>query len=625
MTSSPEIAEALAEAHALHAAGRLADARAIYERLFAANRRDTAAIHGLGLIAVDQGRAAEALPLFARCMALAPDNAVFRTAYGLALLENGQPEDAAGLLLDAANLAPALSEARFHLARALVAMKRLGQAFDVLADSAVRFPDRADIWALKGTVERGLGRGPDAEASLRRARQLSPKDAGILNNLGAVLRDGDRTAEAVILYREALKLDPNRAVTHVNLGNALGALGQLGDAESHLRQALLLDPLAPDARLGLALLLTAHERGAEAIPLLKDVLARDPTHQDAATNLGVALLAQGDTAGAETQYRAVLARAPKNAEAHYNLAWVLLLTGRWREGWEHFEWRWKLKYFSSRARGYRKPVWDGAPFEGTLLVHAEQGLGDTIQFARLLDAARRRCGRLVFECHRPLTRLLANLPGVDQIVAAGDPTPSFDQHIPLMSLPGLLGLTPDTIPFAQGYLAAPAVRAPFLPPASAKRIGLVWAGSPDNKIDKRRSIPARLFAPLLAVSGVEFVSLQTGPRADESRDLPGMSFDCAGKVADFADTAGVIAGLDLVIGVDTAVIHLAGAMGKPVWLLIPFMPDYRWLQGQPGSPWYSDSPWYSSMRLFRQQKAGDWEPVIGAVAEALNSWKGISG
>ena len=620
MTSSSDPAPDLVKAQALHAAGRLADARAAYERLFIANPRDTGAIHGLGLIAVDQGRADEALPLFARCMALAPDNAVFRIAYGLALLESGKPEDAAPLLLDAANRAPALADARFHLARALVAMKRPRQAFDVLADTVIRFPSRADALALKGTVERKLGRGADAEASLRQAHTLAPRDADILNNLGAVVRDDGRAAEAVACYRQALALAPNRALTRTNLGNALGALGQLEEAEAHLRKALVLDPVSNDARLGLALLLAANERGEEAIPLLNDVLARDPANLDAATNLGVALLAAGDVTGAESQYRAVLAQAPKNAEAHYNLAWVLLLTGRWREGWEHYEWRWKLKYFSSRIRGFKKPVWDGSPFAGTLLVHAEQGLGDCIQFARLLGAARERCSQLVFECHRPLIRLLKDLPGVDRVIAAGDLPPPFAQHIPLMSLARVLGLTPETIPLAGGYIAAPAIPAALrLPPTSARRIGLVWAGSPDNKIDRRRSVPARLFAPLCEIPGLDVVSLQVGARTEGSADLPGIVFDCAGKVSDFADTAAVIAQLDLVIGVDTAVIHLAGAMGKPAWLLIPFMPDYRWLLGRP------DSPWYSSIRLFRQKKAGDWEGVIAEVAAALMHWKGIDG
>ncbi len=600
----------------LHAAGRLADARALYERAFAANRRDTAAVHGLGLIAIDQGRPLDALPLFARCIALDPDNAAFLAGYGLALLDGGKAEDAAGYLLDAANRAPDLADPRVHLARALIAMKRHSQAMDVLDDTTTRFPGRADAWALKGRAEHALRRSGDAEMSLRRAAELAPKDAGILNNLGAVVRDLGRDGEAIALYRQALALAPSRALTRVNLGNALGAAGQIEEAEAHLREALLADPRAADANLGLALLLAANERGAEAIPLLQGVLARDPGNQDAMVNLGVALLAGGDAAGAEAAYRDVLARAPKNAEAHYNLAWVLLLTGRWSEAWEHFGWRWKLKRFSSLTRGFKRAPWDGTAFAGTLLVHAEQGMGDAIQFGRLLADARKRCGRLVFECHRPLTRLLASLAGVDEIVAAGAPLPPFTHHIPLMSLPGVLGLTPETIPGAEGYLTPPAA-APAA--TQGRRIGLVWAGSPDNKIDKRRSFPARLFAPVFATPGVEFVSLQIGPCAAEARDLPGFADEIAGKAADFADTAAVIAGLDLVIGVDTAVIHLAGAMGKPVWTLLPFMPDYRWLLGR------ADSPWYASMRLFRQEKAGDWEGVIAAVAKALTVWQGKGG
>lgn len=614
---SPDAAKALA----LHTAGRLADARALYEKAFAANARDTAAAHGLGLIAVDQGRPAEALPLFARCIALDPKNAVFLTSYGLALLANGQAEDAAGHLLEAANRAPQFADARYHLARALIVLKREGQAFDVLADTVQHFPDRADVWALKGAVARALGRSNDAETSLRRAHGLAPKDADILNNLGAVLRDGGRDEDAAAFYRRALALAPGRAVTHTNLGNTLGALGQLEEAETHLRKAIVLDPDSNTARLGLALLFAANERGGDAIPVLREVLARDPANLDAAVNLGVALLAEGDTATPEAAYRRVLACDPDNAEAHYNLAWVLLLTGRWQEGWEHYEWRWKLKYFSSRIRGFRREAWNGQPFTGTLLVHAEQGLGDTIQFARLLGEARQRCTRLVFECHPPLAGLLKDLAGVDEVAAAGTST-SFTHHIPLMSLARLFDLTPGTIPLADGYLPVPTkVRTDLrLRPASGrKRVGLVWAGSPDNKIDRRRSMPAKLFAPLFTVPDIDFVSLQVGPKSEEARDLPEVIFESAGKAADFSDTAAVIAQLDLVIGVDTAVIHLAGAMGKPAWLLIPFMPDYRWLLGR------GDTPWYSSIRLFRQQKAGDWAGVMIAVRAALSAWKGFGG
>lgn len=598
----------------LHAAGRLADARALYERAFAANRRDTAAVYGLGLIAIDQGRPLDALPLFARCIALAPGNAAFLAGYGLALLEGGRPEDAAPALLDAANRAPDLPDVRVHLARALIAMKRPRQAFDVLEETTGRFPARADAWALKGTVERALGRGADAETSLRRAAALAPEDPGILNNLGAVLRDGGQDEDAAALYRRALAHTPQSVVTLVNLGNTLGALGRLEEAEAHLRKALLLDPMSTEANLGLALLLAANERAPEAIPILRAVLARDPANPDAAVNLGVALLATGDAAGAEAAYRDVLARAPKNAEAHYNLAWVLLLTGRWAEAWPHYEWRWKLKHFSSRARGFKRAAWDGAAFQGTLLVHAEQGLGDAIQFGRLLAMARTRCDRVVFECPRALVRLLKDLPGADEIVAAGDALPAFAHHIPLMSLPGALGLTPETIPGAAGYLPLPAVARSL---SARPRIGLVWAGSPDNKIDRRRSIPARLLAPLLALPGFTFVSLQVGARAGEARDLTGLA--AAGPLSDFADTAAAIAGLDLVIGVDTAVIHLAGALGRPVWTLLPFMPDFRWLLGR------ADSPWYASMRLFRQPQAGAWEAVISQVAQALTHWKGNDG
>lgn len=609
----------LATAIALHRAGDFAAAGTAYQRWLADNPGDVTATHGLGLIALDLGRAADALPLFAFCVAREPDAPLYRTSYGLALMAQGDVSGAAAAFLEAANKTPTLAAPRLHLARALVQLKRPQEALEIFAGTAALFPDHGDVWLAKGVTERRLGRRNDAEKSLRRARAIDPHDTNVLDALAGLLKETARIDEALTLYEEALALAPNSATIRAHYGNALAAAGQRAAAERELREAIRIDPKSIDAPLGLGLLLTALERPAEAIPLFRKVLALSPEHTDAFTNLGVALLATGDTVNAETCYRRAIARAPDNAEAHYDLAWVLLLTGRWSEAWPHYAWRWKLPYFSSRKRGFRDVLWNGSPFKGTLLVHAEQGLGDTIQFARFLAAARARCDRIVFECQRPVARLLAGIAGADAVIAAGAPIPPFDKHIPLMSLPGALDVTPETIPAADGYLPVPSEIAPHvrLPESGGLRVGLVWAGSADNKIDRRRSIAAAAFAPLFSVPGIAFVSLQVGDRAAEMRDLPAdrIVFDCNNRVRDFSETAAAIAQLDLVIGVDTAVIHLAGAMGKPTWIMLPFMPDFRWLLGR------QDTPWYRSARLFRQEKAGDWAPVIARLAMTLTGWQ----
>jgi len=614
MTQPPP--PAIDDAIALHRAGKLTEARAAYQQILAARPDMIEAIHGLGLITLDLGSPARAIPLLSRCSAAMPDNMVYRASLGLALLRVGKNEEAAAHLLETANRAPQMLEPRLYLAKALGALKRWSQAVDVLAGTAQRFPGHAEVWAAKGNAERLLARHDAAEHSLRRALALTPDDAGILNNLAVVVRALDRTEEALGYYRHALARAPDSALIHANLGNALAHLGRSTLAEQHLQQAVALDPDAVEPRYNLAALLTREERPDAAIAHFRRVLAAAPKHVNAWTNLGVAQLATGDTAESEKCYRRAIALSPNNAEAHYNLAWVLLLTGQWAEGWQEYEWRWKLPHFSSQRRTFTQPLWDGVPLPGgTVLLHAEQGLGDAIQFARYAALAKQRCGRVIVECPRALVRLFEDLAGADAIVAAGDALPSFDAHAPFMTLPRLFATTPETVPGARSYLAAPAETPDTLrlPVGPRPRIGVVWAGSPDNKIDRRRSLPAALLAPLMVATPADFVSLQVGPRSEEVTDLPAdkLIFACDGQVRSFADTAAVIAQLDLVIGVDTAVMHLAGALGKPAWILLPFMPDYRWLLGR------EDSPWYSSIRLFRQEKPGDWAGVLKHVQIAL--------
>ncbi|MBY0509772.1 MAG: tetratricopeptide repeat protein [Rhodospirillaceae bacterium] len=607
----------LASAIALHQAGRLTEAHEAYQMILRAEPANLDALHGLGLLAVDLGQPERALPLLTQCVAAAPTQTLYRVSLGLAHLRTGDFENAAGHFLESANRLPHALEPRLYLARALGALGRWDQAHEVLIETAKRFPGRADVWAAKGNAERVLLRHVAAENSLRKALALTPHDVDVLNNMGVVVRAQGRTEEAVGYYREALARGGDRAVIHANLGNALTLLGHTAMAETHLRRAVALAPDNAEARYNLGVFLTRAENPAEAVGHFRAALKILPDNVDAWTNLGVALLDTGDTQGAEDCYRRAVALRPDNAEAHYNLAWVLLLTGQWTEGWQEYEWRWSLPNFSSRKRSFDQPSWDGQPVSGTLLLHAEQGLGDAIQFVRYAAAARGRCARLVIECPKVLQRLFADL--ADDVVAAGDELPAFDAHAPFMSLPRIFATTPENAPRAKAYLNAPAPAPDHLrlPVSGRPRIGLVWAGSPDNKIDRRRTLPARLFGALAAGTDADFISLQVGARAQEAEDLPPekLVFACEGRVADFSETAAVIGQLDLVVGVDTAVIHLAAAMGKPAWMLAPFMPDYRWLL------WREDSPWYPSIRLFRQHKMEDWRQVIARVALALTNWQ----
>lgn len=618
MTRSTVVKTLLAEALALHSARRFGEAHDTYQRALSVDPREMDAVHGLALIAVDVGRPAEAIPLLARCIALKPDTFLYRMSLGIALLAKGDAEDAAAHLLEVANQAPHLAEPRLHLARALGVLGRWAQAVDVMRDTAVRFPDRPEVWVAKGNAQRGAKRPKMAEQSYRRALELKPLDADILNNIGVVLRASGRTTDALERYREALALDPENGAIHANFGNALSELGQTEEAEIHLRRALALNPSSSDARCALAVFLTATERPQEAIRQFRSVLARAPKNVDAWANLGVATLATGDTAEAERCYRQAIVLDPRHAEAHYNLAWTLLLTGRWAEGWEEYEWRWRMPTFSSRRRDFAEPLWDGSPvFDGALLLHAEQGLGDAIQFVRYALEAKKLCSSVIVECAPSLAALFQDAKLADKVVIAGEPLPPFTAHVPLMSLPRIFATSVGNVPHARAYLPTPVSIAPHLQLPEKKRrlrIGLVWAGSADNKIDQRRSIPAALFAEMLSAVDADFVSLQVGTRANELH-AEKIVFAADAVVKDFADTAALIAQLDLVVGVDTAVLHLAAAMGKPAWMLLPFMPDYRWLLNR------VDSPWYGAIRLFRQASPGDWNAVISRVLNALTDWQ----
>ena len=613
-TKQPDLKDALT----LHEAGKLAEARAAYGRILENFPNRTDAAHGLALAALDMGQPGEAIPLLFRCIALGPNNPAFRLSLGIALLQGGNAQDAVPQLLEAANTAPQMIEPRLYLARALGALEKWAQAVDVLTTAAETFSNHPEVWTAKGNAERILLRHKKAEGSFRRVLDLKANDPDALNNLAVVVRAQHRFDEAVEIYQSALALAPDHPKVHGNLGNVLVEMGRSAEAEHHLRRAVDLNASNPSSRCNLAIYLTREERAEEAISYFEDVISSAPNFVDAWTNLGVARLALGYTAAAEKCYRRAIELSPENAEAHYNLAWALLLTGQWAEGWQEFEWRWKLDHFSSHQRTFKQPVWDGAALPGgTLLLHAEQGLGDAIQFARYVALAKQRCTHVIVECHPPLAPLFQSLVGADTVIVAGDLLPPFDAHAPFMSLTRIFGTTTDSIPGQSAYISPPSdIPARLrLPDNYRRRIGLVWAGSPDNKIDRRRTIPAEMFATLVSTVDADFVSMQVGPRADEIADLPAskLIFACDREVHDFADTAAVIAQLDLVLGVDTAVLHLAGSMGKPAWMLIPFMPDYRWLLGR------EDTPWYPSLRLFRQSMPADWAEPLDRVMSALTS------
>jgi Tfp pilus assembly protein PilF len=427
--------------------------------------------------------------------------------------------------------------------------------------------------------------------------QAEPSRADHLCNLATALLalgKGDAAAERLLAANAAG--DPLIAAT---LGMVLKMKGQPILALPWLKRALMLDPQRTPARINLANALSELGRYGEAAQACRDGLAQDPGSVALLNNLGLALTEAGEPEAALAPLARAMELAPGEAEAAINRAHALLLMGNYKEGFLAYEAR-RLRTGLKFADSGR-PWWDGSPLQGrTLLVHAEQGLGDAIQFVRFLGQIE---GRLALSCDRSLLRLFK--PMASCVTADDAPPPAHDVQALLLSLPGLLGVTASGLPGTIPYLQAEAMR---LPPSSGLKVGLVWAGSPGHRNDRNRSLAPGLLAPLQHVTGATFYSLQKG-----RGPAPGGLIDLAPQLDDLADTARALAALDLVIAADTSVLHLAGALGRPAWGLIPFAPDWRWGLGR------ETSPWYPSLRLFRQERPGDWPFVIERVRNQLSA------
>ena len=343
-------------------------------------------------------------------------------------------------------------------------------------------------------------------------------------------------------------------------------------------------------------------------------LSINPEYAKAHSNLGVAYSDLGDLDKSIASYRRALEISPGFPEAHWNYAQVLLLKGRFEQGWIEYEWRWKWKDFPSLKRNFAQPLWDGSNLNGrTILLHCEQGLGDSIQFIRYAPMVARLGGRVVVECPPQLKRLFQGVSGIDRLAGHHGELPTFDVQAPLLSLPHIFKTDLETIPNTVPYLSPPSEPLINLERGDGVRVGMVWAGKPTHIGDIKRSVDLGHFTTIANMEGCIFYSLQVGERRQDigQHDLNESLIDLGEDLADFAVTASAIEQLDLVISIDTAVAHLAGALGKPVWTLLPHMPDWRWMLDR------EDTPWYPTMRLFRQKKAGDWEGVFRDVEIGL--------
>ncbi|MGC2856231.1 tetratricopeptide repeat protein [Novispirillum sp. DQ9] len=576
----------MATGQALLNAGRHAEAEAAFRQILAGHPNHPGALHGLGTLALLRDDPAAAVPLLALSLRHHHHNAPAFSNLCAALRQLNRLPEAATAGREAILLDPGFAPGHGNLASVLLDQHAFAEAEAPLRRYIALVPDCTEQRFQLAVALMSCQRQAEAEPVLRDLLRLTPDDGRALANLGVVLKNQNRTAEAIAAYRRAMVLMPGEAGLLNNLGLALSQLD---------------------------------DRATEAALWLRRALALWPDYADAWLNLGLLMRTRNRIEAAQEHCRTALRHRPDHAEAHTLLATCLLLKGDMAAGFAEYEWRTRLKDFAARPRIRTTPAWTGDdPAGRTILVHDEQGLGDGIQFARFAPLLHDRGARVVVECHDLLVGLFGTLPNVAAVVGRGSPTrPAHDAHAALLSLPHLLGLTtlPDTVPYLRPDPGRVEHWRPRLGPQRGLRVGLVWAGNPEFKDDRRRSPGLAALLPLLDVPGVTFFALQKGAgRADLEALKPRLGpnlTDLGPEIGDFVDTAAIMAGLDLVISSCTAPPHLAGALGRPVWLVLPYSADWRWLAHGDGSPWYPTA------RLFRQDRPGDWASVVGRVRAAL--------
>jgi len=458
------------------------------------------------------------------------------------------------------------------------------------------------------------GRNDEAEAICRKVASLTPTHSQACFLLGMVLRKRGSAEEAVHWLKQAARLQPSSPEVLNGLGSAYSDLRDHRRAAECYARAIQVNPRYVDAYYNMGNACQRLREFQKALACYNRALELNPRDHEVWTNLGKLHKELNQVDQAIAAYDRALRVQPDFALAHWNRAIILLLAGRLQEGFQEYEWRWRMRSPIFPPRNYPQPLWDGRPLgRKTLFIHAEQGFGDAIQFVRYLWLARRRAARVILETPSPLRSLFEESGCADAVIGLGQPPPPFDCFIPLMSLPRLFQTTLETIPRGVTYLRSPSGPDIPHPPEGRLKVGLAWAGNATHDGDATRSMRLEQLTPILEVPGVAFFSLQVPvPSEDEPllRSTPQLA-NLAAQLKDFRNTAAIIHEMDLVISVDTAVAHLAGALGKPAWTFIEHSPDWRWLLGR------SESPWYPTMRLFRQTEPGHWQPIIRQAAEEL--------
>jgi Flp pilus assembly protein TadD len=650
-----------------------AEAEASFRRLVEIAPQQADGYNNLGVTLTEQGKFQAAEQCYRSTLRLNPRSAEAFNNLGNALKGQGKLADAEASFRSAIALSPNYADAHHNIGLVLKEQGRLTDAEAAYRRAIQLNPENSHVYNNLGNLLNTLARFDDAERCYHEALRLNPNDPEAHSNLGVMVTGLGRLDEAARHYHEALRVGPNHVPAHYNfathlllraekarspgkrewhlkalehltkalaaiermgrfvpespqvynnLGTVLRELGRHGEAETAFRQSLVLKPGRAEVLTNLGQVLRAQGRLDEAEQCFVQAVQADPAFAGAHNNLGLICMERRALTDARAHWEEAVRLKPELANAWVNLAVLALLQGDFTRGWELYEWRWRADDEISVHQSFDQPVWDGTPLNGrTIFLHFEQGLGDTIQFVRFAPLVQERGGTVVLELPHALAPLLQGCAGVDRIVPVGTELPRFDTHAPLMSLPRILGTTLETIPATIPYVTAEPTRVAAwrdqLDRLPGLKVGIVWQGNPLLGNDRIRSVPLARFAPLAHVDGVQLIALQKNAGREQ---LPAFAaehaiIDWGGRLDEttgsMVDAAAVLMGVDLFISIDTALAHLAGALGRPVWVALAFAADWRWQLDR------DDSPWYPTMRLFRQTQPGDWEGVFVRIAQQL--------
>jgi tetratricopeptide (TPR) repeat protein len=613
--------EALAAAWRDHQAGRLTEAERAYRALLQAAPDRAEVRYLLGAVCQSQGRLDEAVEEYRRAVSLRPDQVDAWNNLGAALAQLNQLGEAESSLREVLRLRPDNAEAHSNLGIVLRKAGRLDEAVACYHAALRLKPAYPEALNNLGVALSQQGRAEDAAAAYQEALRLRPTYAEAHNNLGLALRDLGRTEPSLASFREAVRLRPAYAEAHKNLGNALAKEGRLEEALASVREAVRLKPNHADSHNSLGNVLTDLGRLDEALDCLREALRLAPESPEALNNLANLHMKAGRLDEALACYDRTLALRPDYPLARANRGQTLLLAGDFDRGWADYESRYRCKEYALPP--LLQPLWNGEPLEGKrILLYGEQGLGDTLHFVRYAPLVKARGAAVTVGCPASLIPLLSSCPGIDYLVGETTVGPTYDYYAPLLTLPRILGTRLDSVPAAVPYMSAEPTRVEAwrdrLASAGRFKVGMCWRGNTRNPYNRHRALPPEQFAMLGRVPGVRLVCLQRDATPEELRQAagqvelfhPGDHWDEDGA---FLDTAAVMRNLDLVVSADTSLAHLAGALAVPVWVALPYAPDWRWFLGR------EDSPWYPTMRLFRQAEWGRWDDVFDRMATALRS------